>query len=143
MEMISRTKKFDEAIKRLSLIGVDNEMVIEPFKKGTLRLSEYVDDVFNALLYDVSQYSDLVDYINNFERKNNALVYHVQLTHLVFGDLFSLFYVSDYEDEWEMDRDALMEGVAMVYVWNKSDDLCSEFGYINFKTSIGGIVRTA
>lgn len=143
MEKISRTEKFDEAIRRLELINVDDEMVIEPFKEGTLRLSEYANAIFNAILYDVEQYSDLVNFINNFEHKYNALVYHVQLTHFVFGDCYSLFYVSDYEEEWNMDRDDLKEGSTMAYVWNKSDELCSEFGYINFKPSIGGVMRTA
>lgn len=46
MARISYDEKKQEAIQRLKMMGVDNRMVIKPFKKGKLMLSEYLDDFF-------------------------------------------------------------------------------------------------
>ena len=40
-----------------------------------------------------------------------------------------------------MDRQDLSEGYPVVYVKNVTDDLCSEFGSIAIKPSIGGLRR--
>lgn len=137
-------ERLDEVKIRLNLLGVDYEMVVKPFlEKGILKYSEYQNQVFNAILYDVENDKELQKKIEDFEKKNNAIVYHVQLTHFVFGDCYSFFYVSDYMEEWEDDRQKLKENCAMVYVWNRTDDFCSEFGWIGFKPSLGGVVRTA
>ena len=51
MARISYDEKKQEAIQRLKMMGVDNRMVIKPFKKGKLMLSEYLDEFFPAVLY--------------------------------------------------------------------------------------------
>ena len=44
MVNVSYDEKKQEAIQRLKMMGVDNRMVIKPFKKGKLMLSEYLDE---------------------------------------------------------------------------------------------------
>lgn len=137
-------ERLDEVKIRLNLLGLDDEMVVKPFlENGILKYSEYQNEMFNAILFDVDNDKELKKKIEEFEKENNAIVYHVQLTHFVFGDCYSFFYVSDYMEEWEDDRQKLKENCSMVYVWNRTDDFCSEFGWIGFKPSLGGVVRTA
>ena len=138
-ELVMTKKK--EAIQRLKMMGVDNRMVINPFKKGKLMLSEYLDEFFPAVLYDANQYTYLMDKISLFENTFNSMVYHVQLSHFTFGDCYSFFYVSDCKDEWDSDRYDLSHGFALAYVWNRTDEICSEFGSISFEPKFGGVVR--
>ena len=56
-------------------------------------------------------------------------------------DMYNFLYVSDYQEEWEMDQNDIKEGYALVYVWNKTIDYCSEFGSIAVKEKFGGLVR--
>ena len=51
------------------------------------------------------------------------------------------FYVSDCKDEWDSDRYDLSHGFALAYVWNRTDEICSEFGSISFEPKFGGVVR--
>ena len=141
MANVSMNEKRCEALKRLKMIGVDKNMVIKPFQNENVMLSEYMDKYFCAVLFDVNQYEYLKHAIHLFENEYNSLVYHVQLSHLDFGDCYSFFYVSDYKDEWDMDRYDLLHGFAVVYVWNKNAEELSEFGSIDFATKMGGIVR--
>lgn len=143
MENVTRNEKFEEALYRLNLMGVSDEFIIEPFKNGILRLSEYQNSIFNAIIFDVKQYKELDEYVKEFEENKNVLVYHVQLTRFTFGSCYSLFYVSDNKEDWEMDREDLKNGFAFVYVWNKTDPFSSEFGSIGYRSSLGGVVRTA
>ena len=76
----------------------------------------------------------------SFENTFNSMVYHVQLSHFTFGDCYSFFYVSDYKDEWDSDRYDLSHGFALAYVWNRTDEICSEFGSISFEPKFGGVV---
>ena len=141
MVNVSYDEKKQEAIQRLKMMGVDNRMVIKPFKKGKLMLSEYLDEFFPAVLYDANQYTYLMDRISLFENTFNSMVYHVQLSHFTFGDCYSFFYVSDCKDEWDSDRYDLSHGFALAYVWNRTDEICSEFGSISFEPKFGGVVR--
>ncbi len=81
--------------------------------------------------------------ISEFEEKHNVTVYHVIYTNTSFGKLLNYMYVSNNQDEWELDIDDIKQGYALVYVNNLSDDNCSEFGSIGIKNVFGGLIRTA
>ena len=81
--------------------------------------------------------------MEDFENKYNALVYHVIHDYTAFGELLAFLFVSDYEEEWETDREELADGYAYAYIKNVVDDDCSELGGICFQTQFGGLVRTA
>lgn len=57
--------------------------------------------------------------------------------------MLSVFYVSADESEWESDREDMKTGEQLCYVKNIENEDCSEFGYICFKKSFGGLMRTA
>lgn len=137
MKVLREIKKA-EAIKRMKALDLYTPYIKAFEKKDEIFLSEMTGGV-----YDLSNEKELKEKIKEFETEYNALVYHVIHTFTEFGELYSFLYVSDYEEEWEYDNESLKEGYALVYVWNKDDEWCSEFGEIGVRGKFGGIVRTA
>ena len=90
------------------------------------------------MLYEDDNVQKMVE---AFEKDHPCyLVYHVDHTIFEFGDCYSFFLVSPYED-WQMETDDLKDGYAFCYVKNIDDDFCSEFGTIAFKPIFGGVYR--
>lgn len=84
----------------------------------------------------------IIDNVTKFERAHNALVYFVIYLTTSFGELESYLFVSDYEEEWEMDNADLKDGYAMTWTENTTHPNCSEFGSIGIKkTACGGLDR--
>ena len=111
--------------------------IIKEFEKeNILNLSEN-----GGFLYWLTD--EQKSHVEAFENKYNALVYHVIHNYTAFGELLAFLFVSDYEEEWETDREELADGYAYAYVRNVNDDGCSELGGICFQTQSGGLVRTA
>lgn len=131
-----------EAIKRMKLLKIMPEIIKEFEDNGTLYVSERMSNIFPATLYWATNYEGLMDKVREFEKEHDSLVYHIQLTHLAFGDCFSFLCVSSYEDEWGMDIAGIKNGECLAYVYNASDPWCSEFGYIGIEPSMGGVSRT-
>lgn len=77
------------------------------------------------------------------EQKYNCTVYAITHEITEIGELYDFLIVTDYKEEW----DTLIEHVnsnnyfVFSYVWNKSDNDCSEFGTVWIKTFGGGIRR--
>ncbi|MEX3623755.1 hypothetical protein [Viridibacillus arvi] len=127
----------EEAMARLNILSVMDD-VKELFKKNNrLYYSERQNKIFKAVLYFVEA-QEFIDKIRSFEKSNKALVYHVQLTHTEFGDSYSLLYVSNNTNEWESDKEDLRNGDAYAMVWNNEVE---DLGYIGVKGSMGGVVR--
>lgn len=87
----------------------------------------------------------LMEKIKEFEEEHNCLVYAVTHEYLEFGECYDFLFISDYEEEWDYAIEVLSESkyIACAYVWNKDDDLCSEFGSIVVRSFGGGIKRIA
>ena len=114
------------------------EPIVEDFEKndnvqfyeGPLGGSYWLPDDIKKVMYD-------------FEDNYNAVVYAVLFTRTPIGAMWSMLYVSDSEDEWEMDREDLKHGEAYAYVYNESDPDLSEIGLVGFKKNAGGtLTRT-
>lgn len=135
---VSKEIKKAEAINRMRALDLYNPY-IKAFKdKDEIFMSEMTGGV-----YEFSENTELQAKVKEFEAEYNALVYHVIHTFTQFGELYNFLYVSDYQEEWEMDNADIADGYAMAYVWNKTDEWCSEFGSIGVRCKFGGIVRTA
>lgn len=134
---VSMEIKKAEAISRMKALDLYNPY-IKAFKdRDEIFLSEMTGGV-----YEFSDNEELKAKVKEFETEHNALVYHVIHTMTQFGELYSFLYVSDYPEEWEMDNsDIDTYGYTFAYVWNKTDEWCSEFGTIAVKSRFGGIVR--
>jgi len=94
--------------------------------------------------YWAYQEKDLHEKIKEIENKYNCTVYAVTHEYTDFGECYSLMLVTDYPEEW---KNSLVKDkytfYAFAYVWNKSDDWCSEFGTIGVKSFGGGLKRVA
>lgn len=135
---ISKEKKKAEAVSRMKKIGIFPE-TIRQFKKDDLvSISE---PPFGAFYW--AEGKDL-ETLRAWEEKHNALVYVVIRSFTEIGVLDSYLYVSDFEEEWELDRDDLRRNEAMAYVYNKDEPMFSEYGTIAFERTIAaGLRRTA
>lgn len=90
------------------------------------------------------QEPELMTKIQEFEKEYNCLVYAVTHEYLEFGECYDFLYIPDYEEDWEYMFD--LQGdtfYVAAYVWNKTDDWCSEFGTIGIRSYGGGIKRVA
>lgn len=131
-----REEQKAEAIKRMKALCLHENAIREFEEEGKINKSELY-----GILYWLSKKEE--EMVKSWEAETENVAYHVILSHTSFGTLMSIFYVSKHKDEWEMDNNDLKEGVAVVYVKNLDNEMCSEYGSIGFKQKIGGLVRTA
>ncbi len=126
----------EEAIERMKTLKLHENVVREFTEEGKLNLSEG----YGALYWlDDKQQA----YVNAFEQKYKALVYHVLHNLTEFGELLAFLYVSNEKEEWQYDRDDLKDGYACAFVENLDEPSFSEFGSIGVKPQFGGVIRTA
>lgn len=131
-----------EAVRRMKYLGILDGVIEEFEKEDRLELSEYLNDVFPAVLYWTSNYEGLDEKIKNFEERFDTLVYHVILTHTEFGDMYSMLYVSDDDGDWVYDWEILSDKDnpgAYANVWCGEIE---EVGLVGVKPAIGGVMRT-
>ena len=102
-----RDKQKLEALKRMKLLNLHPTVIDEFMQQDKLNLSE-----FGGFLYWLDESQQRV--VEDFERKYNALVYHVIHSFTEFGELLTFLYVSDYP----------------------------EFGSVGIRPNIGGLIRT-
>lgn len=76
---------------------------------------------------------ELIKAINEFEKLHNAYVYHIIYSNTNIGKLYTMLYVSNNEEEWESDRADIKEKQLYAYVWNKTDNYCSEIGLVGIE----------
>ena len=111
---------------------------IKKFEKdGTITLFER----FAGFYIDEYNEPELLKKIKEFEEETGSIVYAVTHEMFMFGECYSFLIISKYEEEWEYTLDDVKEGYAFSYVWNKSDEWCSEFGTIAVRSFGGGIAR--
>jgi hypothetical protein len=133
---IAREIKKVEAIKRMEMLGLFKPCIKHFDKYDEVQLSEMTGG-----LYEFSRDEELATKIKEFEEEYNALVYHVIHTYTNFGELYNFLFVSDYEEEWEMENEDIKDKYAFCWVWNKDIDYFSEFGTIVVAPRFGGLVR--
>lgn len=133
---ITIEKKKQEAIERMKTLNLYPNIIKEFEKENIVNMSEN-----GGFLYWLTD--EQKEIVSDFEAEYDALVYHVIHNFTELGEMLTIFYVSDDEEEWEYDRADLKDGYACAYVKNLSDDMCSEFGSVCFRQQYGGLVRTA
>lgn len=89
----------------------------------------------------IYQYPELAEKVRAIEDAYNIKVYAITHEFSKFGELYDFLYVSNKKSEWK--EPFWEDNVAYVfaYVWNKSDNFCSEFGEIGVACFGGGIKR--
>lgn len=82
--------------------------------------------------------------MKEIEKEYNCTVYAVTHEFTPFGECYDFLLVSNYPEEWNhLLRSKRNEHHAFAYVWNKTDEWCSEFGTISLQSFGGGIKRIA
>lgn len=147
----------NEIKERLTIMGVA-PMFRKQAVNGDVLIFERQNAIFSDVHYSLKlnktqePYIDLALKVEELKLRYNFLPYMVQLTHTSFGDLYSIFGIENYnslgidknEDVWEYSKADLKDNLAFVYVYNATDEDCSEFGTIGWqKGNMGGIIRTA
>ena len=94
---VSIEKKKAEAVLRMRQMGVYGNTIRQFEKEGYISRSEPPLYAF----YWVE--GEELERIRRFEKDYNALVYMVIRSCTTLGVMDSYLYVSDYEEEWEMD----------------------------------------
>lgn len=130
-----KIKQKREAIERMKMLKIYSQAIKEFEKENVINVSEHGGILF--WLDDEQQ-----EMVKRFEEKYNAVVYHVIHNYTEFGELYSLLYVSQHEQEWGYDKDDIKHNIALCYVVNKDEENFSEFGSIGIKSQFGGLIRT-
>ena len=115
-------KQVEESKQRIELLG------LEP------RFSEklYISDRY--MIREVQEKeTELIKAINEFEKEYNAYVYHIVYSNTNIGQLYTMLYVSSHEEEWKNDRADIKEKQLYAYVWNRTDNCCSEIGLVGIE----------
>lgn len=133
-------KKLNEAINRMKKLNLLPE-IIKEFKKDQDLVQYSEPTPLGGILYWIRNNPEWMEAVQEFEGKHNALVYHAVHSYTEFGELLSLLFVSDYEEEWEYDNEDLDDGYVMTYTLNLDDPIFSEFGTIAVKSAAGGLMR--
>lgn len=128
--------KKKEAIKRMKEWGIFPQTIKQFENEGLVSESA---PPFGACYWIEGEQ---LDRVREFEKENNALVYHVIHSYTNIGEMEAYLYVSNYEEEWEYDHADIKEGQQLCYVYNHDMTDCSEFGTIGVKlTPAAGLVR--
>ena len=132
---VSRVDKKKEAIKRMEVLDIFGETIRQFEEEGLISYSEPPMGT-NFWLNDEQEKA-----VREFEKEYDALVYFGIRTYTEFGTLDAFLYVSDYEEEWEMDNGELKDGYVYAYVYNHDIPEYSEIGLIRVQPRFGGLVR--
>lgn len=143
MGKATRQEMKKEALKRMSMLKLLDNVIKDFDKDGKLYYSERMSVVFDGILYWVDNNKDFSKYVKDFEKESGYLVYHCQLTHTSIGDMFAMLFVSNNKADWAIEDEELEEGYTYANVINLDDDSLSEMGSIGVKPMNGGITRTA
>lgn len=95
--------------------------------------------------YWVEQEPEIQKKLNELEKQYNCVVYAITHEFTDFGECWDFLLVTDYPEEHDtlLYKQSNDNYIVFAYVWNKTDDYCSEFGSIGVKSFGGGIRRVA
>ena len=93
----------------------------------------------------VYQEPDIEKKLKEIEAEYKCVVYAITHEITEFGELYDFLIVPDHKYDWKglIYEQSKNEFIVFAYVWNKTDDECSEFGSIGVKSFGGGIRRIA
>ena len=130
--------------KEVALSAMKNLDIYKPYikkfeKDGTVILFER----FGGYYIDEDNEPELFKKIKEFEDWSECIVYAVTHELFEFGECYSFLCISKYEEEWASMLNETKMGLAFSYVWNKTDEWCSEFGTVAVRSFGGGVARVA
>lgn len=135
--MATTEEKRREAICRMKAFEIDDD-VIELFAGSLL---PYMCDCTSYPYRFREMTNQELNEVLKFDREHDSLVYLVIRTPTDFGMLDSYLYVSNYDEEWEIDRGDIDMNQPLAYVVNHDIPEFSEFGAIVVEREGGGLFR--
>ena len=127
-----REKQVEEAVLRMDLMGIHEDVIIMFQKSGDVTLSS------GGKYYPLDD--QLKEDIRRFEQEHESTVFLVVRMNTIYGQLDSLLFVGKYDDAWEMSREDVEDGYAMSYTINRDYPECSEMGSIAFRVTPEGVI---
>ena len=128
----------EQAVKYLQTLDI-----FKPYIDGFDRFDEVC--VFERYAgFWVYQYPEIEAKMKAIESEFKCTVYAITHEFTQFGECYSFLIVTNYKHEWKtLLRSDKNKHSAFAYVWNKTDEWCSELGTITVKSAGGGIKRIA
>lgn len=134
---ISREEKKQEAIARMKMLGIF-EPTISQFEKDDL-VSESTPPFGDCYWLNKEQ----KERVRQFEEEYGELVYHVIHSYTNIGELENLLFVSNYKEDWPLEREAIKNGEVFAYCYNLTNPEFSESGMIGVRLTVAaGLERT-
>ena len=133
---MNKQQQKEQAIKYLQQLDV-----YKPYVDGFQKENQVC--IFERFAgFWVYQYPEVIKKMNAIEKEFGATVYAITHEYTNFGECYSFLLVTKYKEEWRsLLRSNKNTHHAFAYVWNKSDDWCSELGTITVKSGFGGLTR--
>lgn len=131
-------EKKDKAVEIMNALDI-----YKPYIKG-FKQSDNVCffEMFGG--FWVYQEPEIENKMREIEKEYNCKVYAITHEFTDFGELWDFLIVTNYPEEWENSVYSVgNKHTLFAYVWNKSDEWCSEFGSITVESFGGGIRRIA
>lgn len=113
-----KEKMKQEAIGRMVSLNLHPKAINEFKDEEKLNLS------LEGFLYWLDE--EQTQRVKKFEEETKCMVYHVIQNQMTIGQMLTFLYVSNVEEEWEMERNDLEVGLPIAYVVNVDHDICSE-----------------
>lgn len=131
------TKK-DKAVEIMKILGIYKPYIRGFEERGRVCFFEGFGGFW------IDQEPELHEKMKAIKKEHNCTVYAVTHELTEFGKIYDFLIVTDYPEEW----DSLVyshgnKHTAFAYVWNKTDEWCSEFGSVGIQSFGGGIRRIA
>ena len=132
----TKEQRKEQAVELMKKLGI-----YKPYING-FKQSDKVCFFENFGGFWVFQEPEIENKMKEIEKEYDCTVYAITHEYTSIGELYDFLVVTDYEEEWD---DLVFHGEkdsnAFAYVWNKSDDYCSEFGTVGIRSFGGGIKR--
>lgn len=132
----TKEQRKEQAVKLLNQLAI-----YKPYIKGF----EQADNVCffeNFGGFWVYQEPEIEKKMKEIEKEYDCTVYAVTHEYTDFGECYDFLIVGNYKSEWKSLVCKVTGGFnVFAYVWNKTDDFCSEFGTVGIKSFGGGIKR--
>lgn len=138
MNIVDTNKKKQEALLRLNQL--EEKFHIDPIVKECFNNNELYFSDNTGKLRKLDSKPLFQKIVKDFEKKKDVVVYHCLYSETIYGNLLSLLYVSNYEEDWETER--VEQDYIFSYVENLGNPNNSEYGDIFITSKDGGLVRT-
>ena len=132
----TKEERKEQAVKLMEQLGV-----YKPYING-FKQSDKVCFFENFGGFWVYQEPEIEKKMKEIEKEYDCTVYAITHEYTEFGECYDFLIVSNYKEEWDyLVEEYQNDYTAYAYVWNKTDNYCSEFGTVIVKSFGGGIKR--